>query len=695
MLNKYPLIKILIPFIVGILLLDNYPLTINPFIIGLLGLFLIIVLGIFWFKFSYKNKIYRGIGYIFAIFLIGYSYSNFYKNSLFNLPENAKTDTLNYIAIINEPPTIKEKSVKLNCKIIEFENEKWTKVNDEKCIIYISKDSISEQLKYGDKILFHTQLKEISSPQNPNEFNYKKFLEAKGVRFQSYIEKQRWKQIDSNCGNIVLAFAYKIRNEFLEIFKKYDIADTEYGVLAAILLGYDEKLDPELSKHYSGAGVTHVLCVSGMHVGVIYMILNFFLKVLDKNRKTKYLKSFILLLFIWIYASITGLSPSVQRAATMFTFVALGNNLKFKTDTYSSLLASLMFLIITNPFIILNLGLQLSYLAVFGIVWLQKPIANLWIPKYKVTNWGWQLISVSIAAQIITTPISIFYFHQFPNYFILSNLFVVIVSSFVIYSGVAVLITSFWFELSNLLSQVMIILIKIMNYITQFVNDMPGSKTQNIDIDIIGMLLIYFAIFSILISLIYKLKKNVYVAIISIIIFLCYNVFDNYSEFKTNNITIYSIRNQTIIDIKEGNNLIVICDSNSFKNESYNNFQTNTNRIRNGIVPNNIYSLKESKEINNYNFFKHNNFFKIFDKTFLVINKPLNKDNFALDIDYLVVTNNVKTKIADIYKMFSPKLIIFDNSNSKYRMEKWEKECQKINQKYYFLNKNGAYIQRF
>ncbi len=691
MLNRYPLIRILFPLIIGIILFYQFGNTFNPYIFGSISIFLFIISTVFWYKIKYTTKAYRGIVFAIGFLFLGISFSGFYNQKIFTLPDNCLKDTVLYIAQVNEQPTIKERSVKINCNITEYKTKQWKGVNNESCIIYLSKDINSLNLKYGDKILFNTILKTIPEPQNPNEFDYKKYLSLKGIRFQSYIDKNRWQKIDSNCGNWFIASAYQLREKFLNIFSSFNINQQDYGVVAAIILGYDEKLDPELSKQYSGAGVTHVLCVSGMHVGVIFMILNFFLGFMDKNRKTKIFKAILLLFFVWLYSAITGLSPSVQRSATMFTFVIIGNSLKQRVDTYNSLMGSLLFLIISNPFIIFNLGLQLSYFAVFGIVWLQKPIYNLWIPRFKAIDWTWQLMTVSIAAQIITTPISIFFFHQFPNYFLLSNLLVVFVSSLVIYAGVAVLATSFWFWLSNICAYILVFLVKLMNRITIFISDLPGSQTLNIDIDLFGTLILYIIIFSSIIFLYYRNKKMIWVSLSSIIIFLGYNLFDNYNELNSKKITLYSIRKQSIIDVKNENQLLVFTDSATFFANNQSNFQTNSHRISEGIVPQEIDWFGSEKTYRNNGIFKQGNYFQAGSKRIAIINQSFIPTYNRLKVDYAIINNNAKLRMKSIVKAIDAKLWIFDSSNSDYKINKWVKECDSLSVANYVVSKSGAY----
>ena len=199
---------------------------------------------------------------------------------------------------------------------------------------------------------------------------------------------------------------------------------------------------------------------------------------LSKNRQQKAIKTIILLLTIWFYAAMTGMAPSVMRASTMFTFVALGNLFRRQTNTYNSLLSSLFFLCCINPLILFDVSMQLSYSAVFGIVWLQRPIKNMYFPKTKLGNYVWEIVAVSLVAQLLTAPFAMYYFHQFPTYFLLANIIIITFTPFVVGASMLSLLISFWEWGYEYISILLNYLIKSMNYVVAFIEKMPYSTVQ-------------------------------------------------------------------------------------------------------------------------------------------------------------------------------------------------------------------------
>ena len=178
----------------------------------------------------------------------------------------------------------------------------------------------------------------------------------------------------------------------------------------------------------------HVLAVSGLHVGIIFFILNFLLTPLNRNKRLLKIKLFLLVGALWFYAFLTGLSPSVMRSCTMFSFIVVGENLNKRTNIYNTLAASAFLLMLINPLIIFGAGFQLSYIAVISIVFFQPRLAALVAVKNRILKYVWDLFTVSVAVQIGTAPISIFYFHQFPVYFWLSNFIVIPGAALILYN---------------------------------------------------------------------------------------------------------------------------------------------------------------------------------------------------------------------------------------------------------------------
>ena len=503
--RNYPILRLLIPFALGIGVAYWTPLEL-PLLIALL------VMGTCWLvSFGLHHKktlgatLFSGIFIQIFFVLAGFACTCIhFRNENFELYEKIFENDQIFVTKIIEPPVQKAKSIKTTA-IIE-QNIDGTIVK-QKAVLYFGKDSL-RQPAYGDVVLIHAKIKEIENFKNPHAFDYKKYMQRRGIFYTAYIPTSGWQKFGQFKVNLIKEKAHQTQQYFSQIFANAGMSGDEYSIITAILLGNDETMDPSLRASYASAGVSHILCVSGMHVGVIFMILNFLLKPLEYSKNLRLLKAILLMLFIWAYACITGLSPSVTRAATMFSFVTIGGMLRRNTNIFHSLFASLFILLIINPLLIFEIGFQLSYAAVFGIVIFQQKLVALWESKHKIINYFWNLITVSVAAQLATFPLSVYTFGQFPNYFLLANISVISLSFLVVVSGVCLLAVSFIPYISSIFAQLLTFEIRLMNFLIQSIEQLPGAVTDNIRISWVQMVLMYLCIISF--YLLFQKKKKFY-----------------------------------------------------------------------------------------------------------------------------------------------------------------------------------------
>ena len=315
-------------------------------------------------------------------------------------------------------------------------------------LLNVKKDSANSSLKVDELIISKAVFKELMSPLNPYQFNYKSYLAKQGMYQQLFVDSDEYKSL--GYGNSSLkGLAARCRTKIQKSLLKYNFKNDELGVINALLLGQRQDISKELTTDYQKAGAIHILAVSGLHVGVILLILSFLFKPIERLKNGAFLKAFLIVLVLWAFAFIAGLSASVVRAVTMFTFLAIGLSFHKKNVVFFSLISSLFFLLIAKPMFLFDVGFQLSYLAVFGIIWIQPKLYAVWKPKFKMVDFFWQLFTVSIAAQVGVLALSIYYFQQFPTLFLLSNLVIVPCLMYILIGGVLV----FLLALLNLLPQ--------------------------------------------------------------------------------------------------------------------------------------------------------------------------------------------------------------------------------------------------
>ncbi|EAZ80311.1 ComEC/Rec2 family competence protein [Algoriphagus machipongonensis] len=358
---------------------------------------------------------------------------------------------------------------------------------DEQLLIYHQN---IDQLEPGQVIWVNSAPDTIPSPTFPEEFNYSEYLARKGIFRRQFIG-QDFLLIGENPNSSYL-YALDHFRQRLSLMLEEQIPDEEARQVAnALLLGQKQNLDKDVRQAYSASGVMHILAVSGLHVGIIYLMLMFLVKPLKlKGRNQKMYFLFVVLL-IWVYAALTGMSPSVMRASTMFSLIALGQLRDRKPSIFNVLAFSATLMITFNPSVIFEVGFQLSYLAVLGIVMLQPLILKCWNPPNKWLEYFWQIVAVSIAAQLATFPLTLFYFHAFPTYFLLGNLIIIPLAFLIMHLGIPLLAFGWVPVLGELLGVLVSKTILFQNFIVLRIQSLPYPQIDQISIEWYSMFLVW------------------------------------------------------------------------------------------------------------------------------------------------------------------------------------------------------------
>lgn len=674
-LQKFPVLKMLLPYLMGIFISYFFiSSTLNPlifFLFCLLSLILSTVLR-FFFPLRYQHLALFFLCFAFFLFAVIQTNRLYCPKHYFTAPKMIQNSDFFTVQIV-ENPIEKEKSVKMIVNLLSDSDEN---IIQSKAVLYLQKCPKSSQLRLGDYLIVHTQFKEFSPPQNPYAFDNQKYMRRKGLYFTAYASSQQWKYLSHSSILPLRTAASHAQHYFSSLFAQNGLQGEEYAVITAVLLGNDETMDADLKSHFAAAGVSHILCVSGMHVGIIFMIINFLLKPLDYSPRLRIVKAIILLLIIWTYAHITGLAPSVKRAATMFTFVTLGSLLHRPTSIYHSLFASMFILLLINPLLLFEIGFQMSYLAVFGIVLIQPPLTRLWTPKYKVINYFWELATVSVAAQLATFPLSLFYFGQFPNYFLLSNLSVISLSFVIVITGIVLLALSWIPPLSRLIGILLTYEIRLLNTIVKGIESLPGSVTDNIAITAPQMMLIYGIICA---AFLYFLKKRFLFKTFALSAFLILGITFFINKVRSQNrteLTVYSIDKMCAVECNAGSHGILLLDSTAQASPFAYDFNIE-NHIRMQHIENEIIPFDTSSYLCQ-TMAKQGSFLKFDTLTifFLSGREWLYPMLQPVQVDVLCLQHNPRIPMSKLLQTFHFQTLLLDGTNSPYYEQRWIDSCQ-------------------
>ena len=559
-----------------------------------------------------------------------------------------------YIMRLTEPLQLKNKTYKTVAIIESIGHAKQEIKTQIKIIIHFALDSSRSNMQLltpGSYIATTIQPTLVPDTHNPGGFNYKAWLFRNEITHQLYLAKGSWTLLPSKKSNQYLQLLQqKIRTRLQQ-----NITGTqEKAVAAALLIGYKRDIDSDLMKAYSNTGVIHVIAISGLHLGLIYGLLIGIFNWMPGLTIKKWIAPLVMLLVLWGFALLTGAGPSIVRAAVMFSFIIIATMIKQNSSILNALAASAFFLLLLHPFYLWDIGFQLSYAAVLSIVLYQKKIYDTLYFKYKWIQACWQLNAITISAQILTLPLVVYHFHQFPNYFLLSNFIVVPLSSIILYGCLLILPFASIAYVGKGLSVTTSWLISSMNWIIQKMNALPYATTSNLQINAFQVGLIFIVI--ICLSLFIQTKKNKW-CFYSLAVLMFGSCIHSYYHTKATgltSITVWSVPKTTKITVRYG-----------FGQEQ---------------------SLKTSSTA-----------FSIGRTRFLRIGQTTQLNNSISEVskvDILLISNLPKSPIPLLAKQFKRSLYVFDSSIPLWKMQAWKKEAEGLHLRHHFVSQQGAFVHQ-
>jgi competence protein ComEC len=545
--QKIPFIRICSLFLIGILLRHylNFDLRWTGMIITLI----ISALIIFWHNSNFTTLRIQNYLISVAIVISGFFYP---KAQDRQLPSFQRKDY--FLAEVCQKPAEKAKTFQT---ILLVQNNLLTK--PEKVIAYFSKEKFDSTITTGDQLILLGRPQEIRNSGNPFEIDYQSMMHRNNIWFSVYLTEGTYLKTGNPINRLGLK-AELYRDRLISMLTTAITEKEERSVVSALTLGYRSEIDQETLDYFASTGAMHVLSVSGLHVALIFFILGFLLSFLKRGKIGTIIFSVVMILFLWIYAFITGFSPAVQRATVMFTFVIIGNSLRRQVNIYNSLTASAFFLLLLNPDVIFDIGFQLSYLAVFGIVLIQPALNELFEISNPILKWSWSLFTVSVSAQFITFPLGLLYFNQFPNLFWLSSFVVIPVTTLIIWLTLAFFICCPFHGLAMIIGTIIEKITHIMLFALKEMDALPLAVTRGIVLTPIQVWILFACIAAIVTY--FSSKQKVWL-FSTLSIFLLFQIIELQEKMKTINqdvIFIYNTKNPMIHLINGRNNYLLTND---------------------------------------------------------------------------------------------------------------------------------------
>jgi len=693
------MVRLLFPFILGIVAASYFK-PINYYLYLSLSLsFLLYIVWIYGLKKqkSYKNRWVSGFLIGLNLFFLGYvivSISN-PKNDPFHYSHYSPTDA--YVVKISAPFTETPKTHKSVGEIQAvrlFSDSNWHKATG-KILLYFEKQN-HFNLAYGDELVVSSVLNSIQGPQNPEAFNYQKYMQLKGIYHQSFIKSTDWVLTKKQQTITLISISNNLRNKLLSIIKNLHYSVNEEAIAAALLIGYDEYLNDDLRAQFSGSGAMHILCVSGLHVGIIYMLSSFLLGFLGKLKYGETLKTVFILSIIWMYALVTGLSPSVMRASTMFSFMLLGKAINRSGNAYNSLAASAFFLLLINPNLLYNIGFQLSYSAVFAILAIQPKLYSFLYIRNTLLQKIWALITVSIAAQLGTFPLAVYYFHQFPNYFLLTNLWVIPLAFWVVTNGMIVLVIGLlgWSAgiLGTLSSSLLYYSLLLLTKGVELINSLPFAVSDKLYFSGLQLFIIYLLIFSLVRYFLYQKLNGIFLSLFSVLVLVLSSTYMHKLQKEEKTWIVYKTKGYSAMDFIQQQQSVLIGDSGFVKCPDEQKFVLNEFHLKKGIQANICLSSLDTTQYHS-GVIIHNKLI-LFDSLKIIYLNDFQKNisySKPMQVDYIVLAHDALFNLKQLQKQYTFKYLIFDASNNWWKTKKLRQQALEMHIPYWDVQTNGAF----
>lgn len=673
-LLDFKIITLTLYLIIGILLGHYIESAFKEIILISIALITIYSIGIYFTKQQFQQPIWTGLVILITMSSLGalslklhqhYRFKNHYSNHI-------DIDSINIIQL----------RIKKTLKSDNY-NDKYEidilKANDVfvsgKSLLNISRNDSIYPLMVDDILILETQFQDLKAPLNPYQFNYKDYLNKKHIYNQLFTTHNALYKLDSTKHS-VFGYAASIREKVNINLNRFHFNPDEIAIINALLLGQRQYVSKKIYNSYVHAGAIHILAVSGLHIGIILMLLNYLFKPLEYLKYGKSIKLVLLVLILWSFAIIAGLSASVVRAVTMFTAVAFAMNLRRPTNIFNTLSISMFILLLCKPTFLFDVGFQLSYLAVFAIVVIQPMLYNLYQPRFKIDNLFWNIFTVTIAAQLGVVPISLYYFHQFPGLFFISNLVIIPFLGLILAFGILIIILA----LVNLLPQVMASfygkIISTMNSFVHWISQQEDFLFQNISFNSIQVLLSYLFIAISIILIKNKTYKNIISALIVVLIVQGYLIFNRHNS-SNNALIIFHKNRFSILGIKQHNQLNLYHNLPEIASEKLiTNYKVGKNLdIIEPDTLRNVYVFNEKKLL-------------MVDSLGIYIVK-------TFKADFVLLRNSPKINLSRLIDSLSPEIIISDGSNFKSYQERWAKTCSTKKIPFHQTDTKGAFIYTY
>lgn len=558
--------------------------------------------------------------------------------------------------------------------------------------VLLSLEKYISRPAYGDVLLVGGTPQPVRGALNPGEFDYRRYLWYQQVFHRDFIKPERWVKSGFSPPYAVINLASRVNRHADSVLVARLGDRREYGVAKAMLLGVRDDLDAELMRAYSASGAIHVLSVSGLHVGIVFVLLGSVLNFLKKRgRAGTWTGIGLKLLFLWSYAVVTGLSPAVLRSAAMFSLFILAEAFKRPPTPYNTLFASAFGLLLYDPFLLASAGFQLSYLAVLGLIYLQPRIERWWRVEHFAGKWLWKITATALAAQLVTFPLAVYYFHQFPVYFLLVNPFVIGLAGLAVPTGLVFLVLEKVPWVSDGLQAATRALFWLLNEATRQTERMPHAIWPNLHLSAAETTVVYGMMVSVLALFFTRKKAYAWVAASLAVVLSGAAIFQKTAQHRQSGMVIHHVPKHSAVSFIDGNTLTVLGDSVAVQNPRLLDYACAGFWAGRGIRFSRFYRFNDMQRHGNFSIdWAGAETFACQQKTrsLLVLTQPTQRVTAQRPFSVALVTGNAGRKP---FAGRAARVAVLDGSTAAWQLGRWRERGVPV----YATAERGAWVAGF
>ncbi len=680
-----PFVRLLIPVITGILL-GRY-LSVPFTLLCIAGLAALLLLLLFRFLSLAKQYQLRWVtGLLFNLLLICFGASRTWLQDIRHQPnwighQLKKNNSI--LVTLQETPLVKTNSYKALAKANWIYTPRGWKPVKGNILLYFRKDSMPPALTYGSQLLLQKNLQLITNSGNPGAFDYRLYCAFQGIHHQVFLKNGEYRLLAAKGLSSFHTALIRAQTGLLEILRKWIPGKKEQGVAEALLIGYREDLDKDLVQAYSNTGVVHIIAISGLHLGMIYGLLLVLLKPFRQYRSIKIIRPLILLLVLWGFSFLAGMAPSILRSVVMFSFIIIGESLGRRTQILNTLVASAFCLLVYNPNFLWDVGFQLSYTAVASIVLFMQPIYRSLYLENPLLRKLWQLNAVTLAAQILTLPLVLYYFHQFPNLFLFTNFVAVPLSGFILYGELFLLLVHKLIFVNAFSGKLISFFIHQLNQLIENTHRLPFAVTGNISFSLVQTLLLYGVLIGLAVWINSKKPMALIWALAAFSGIYCIRAVTVIQQKQQHKLVVYHIPRMQAMDIIEGRRFLFRGDSQLQGKTSMANYHLASARL--------FFGISEPAQLKQTQI--SGNIIAGSRKTVLLIDRALAgpPPPEKIPVDMIIISDNPRLQLSELASRFICAQYIFDSSNPLWKIQYWKKDADSLHLRHHTISEQGAF----